>query len=220
MSALAIALHVLVAAAGAPALHLETPLALGVDPAPDLAMGTAVLHTAEYHVVGVRPRPWAKATFMTVFGEVAFASGIAFAAHPSARDAYFSPDLAPIVAGCAVALAFAPPAFAIWGAERGGAPGERSGTAYGKGMLARLVGAGAAFGLAAGAQSLSGGGGWGPFSRPVLFGTLAVSELIVMPWVVVRTLGDVPEVAAPDAPIDAPASARARPVRDPALASR
>jgi hypothetical protein len=54
----------------------------------------------------------------------------------------------------------------------------------------------------------------------VFVGTLAFSELIVMPWVVARTLGDEPDVDAPESPSDASTSSRALPVRDLAFASR
>jgi hypothetical protein len=230
MSALGIALHLMVAAASASGLHLEAPLALRLEDAPELSArpeapiaegsGTVAVERRA-HVLGVRPGAWAGAAGATALGDAAIAGLLVLGAGLAVRDELGGGSSgAGFALGGAAAVAYllAPPLFAAWGAERAGAPSDRRGSAYGMGMLARLVGGGVAYALAAGAQSVGRSDGPTHGGRPVLAGALAVSELVIMPWVVARTLGDEPVSAPP--PIDAPASTRARPVRDPALALR
>ncbi len=203
MTALALALHVLVAATGAPSLHLETPLALRLDPGPELSAtvlgapvggddgsdgGTATR--------GMRPREWAAASGMVLAGEAVLAGTFALAVLRGSSD-----DALVLAGTVVIAYALLPPALAVWGARLAGAPGDRGARAYIYGFLLR----GVAVGLTALASRASTALAWV---------TWCGAELVAMPWVVARTLGDVEEQAWVDP------TASAVPVHDPALATR
>ncbi|ABS26922.1 conserved hypothetical protein [Anaeromyxobacter sp. Fw109-5] len=166
----------------------------------------------------VPPGRWLAASGATLLGDAAV-TGLALAGASMSVDAWLRDR--PTTAGGAVtgvavlAALVAPPVFATWGARRAGAPGEHAGRAYGLGLLAHIGGATAAWGLSAVAQrhtSVEPG--------PVFVAAFAVSELALMPWVVTRALGGASLADEPTAPVDGGPSTRARPLRDPALATR
>jgi hypothetical protein len=229
VSALAIALHVLVAATAEPRLRLETPLELRLaaaqPAAPDLAPPPiaprpgspgALASERPLHVLGVRPGAWAAAAGVTAVVDSALVAAIGIGVEENEQLLTPAPLL---LAAGGIAYLFVPPMAATWGAQRAGAPVDRRADAWARGTVARFLGAAAAFGAAALARGIESDGSHAA-ERPVFVGTLAFSELIVMPWVVARTLGDEPDAETPADPVEAQSATRAHPVHDPALASR
>ena len=151
---------------------------------------------------GLRVGEWAAASGVVVAGDVLLlgAAAVGFVqAVPLGSGAGSSSAAGALFAAAALGYVFLPPALAVLGARLAGAPPERSGRAYLYGFLVRVA--------AMGAMSLA-----LRSSEQLALATWLGSELVLMPYVVASTLGNVP-VSAPAAPL-----ALALPVRDPALA--
>jgi hypothetical protein len=190
----------LVAAASAlePELQLAPQLALAPLP------GDAAASAGEPAPLGAAPTrrglrgaEWVAASGVTLAGDalLAVTTAVGFALAFSNSDVGV-----PMLMVGAVGYVFLPPAFATSGAKMAGAPPGREGAAYAYGFLARLAASGAAA-LAFRASPQLAAGIW------------FASETVVMPYVVARTLGDVPVAPGGGTPL-----AFALPVRDPALA--
>jgi hypothetical protein len=156
---------------------------------------------------GLRGGEWVAAAGTTVAGDAllgamtAVGFALAFSSFTSSGSSASSGIGASMIAVSGIGFLFLPPAFAVWGAEKAGAPPDREGAAYWYGFLTRLGAVGAGYYLASRGSPRLATGVW------------FASETVLMPYVVARTLGDVPVPQLGGTPL-----ALALPVRDPALA--
>ena len=207
MHALVLAVNLAAAAGGAAAAaELEPAFAQaapgGGAPSAASAPDAPSLGAAAEQRRGLRVGEWAAASGVVFAGDAVLlgAAAVGFAhAFPLSSGASSSAGADLLFVAAMAGYVFLPPALAVLGARVAGAPAERGGRAYLYGFLVRVA--------AAGAMSLA-----SRSSAQLAVATWFGSELVLMPYVVASTLGNVP-VSAAAAPL-----ALALPVRDPALA--